>query len=76
MTDRPSAMFICVKNSGTSQLAAGLMSKIAGNRIDVYSAGTQPGNGVNAMSADVLAEIGIDISRESTNRSTLLFPSR
>jgi len=59
-------MFICVKNGGKSQMAAGLMSKIAGDRIDVYSAGTQPGDGVNPLSAEVLAEVGVDISHEST----------
>ena len=66
MPDRPSVTFICVKNGGKSQMAAGLMSKLAGDRIDVYSAGTQPGNGVNALSPEVLAEVGVDISQETT----------
>ncbi len=66
MPDRPTVMFVCVKNSGKSQMAAGLMRTIAGDRIDVYSAGTRPGAGVNTLSAGVLAEVGIDISHEST----------
>lgn len=65
MPDRPSVMFVCVKNSGKSQMAAGLMSRIAGDRIDVYSAGTDPGHGVNALSVEALTELGIDISHES-----------
>ncbi len=66
MPDRPSVMFVCVKNGGKSQLAAGLMSKIAGDLIDVYSAGTEPGAEVNGLSAQALAEVGVDISREQT----------
>ena len=42
-------------------MAAGLMRKIAGDTIDVYSAGTQPGDAMNALSAQVLAEVGVDI---------------
>jgi arsenate-mycothiol transferase len=66
MPDRPSVMFICVKNGGKSQMAAGLLRRIAGDRIDIYSAGTQPGSALNALSAQVLAEVGIDTSHEST----------
>jgi len=45
-------------------MAAGLMRKIAGDAIAVYSAGTEPGTAVNALSAEALAEIGVDISKE------------
>jgi len=65
MPDRPSVMFICVKNAGKSQMAAGLMSRIAGDRIDVYSAGTHPGARVNELSAAALTEVGVDIGSES-----------
>ena len=44
---RPAVLFVCVKNSGKSQMAAGLMEKIAGDAIDVYSAGTAPGAEIN-----------------------------
>lgn len=60
----PSVLFVCVKNSGKSQMAAGLMRKIAGDSVDVYSAGTKPGDGINALSAEALAEAGVDISDE------------
>lgn len=61
----PSVLFVCVKNSGKSQMAAGLMRKLAGNSVRVYSAGTQPGNGINALSAESLAEVGVDICDET-----------
>ncbi|VEG57834.1 protein tyrosine phosphatase [Mycolicibacterium aurum] len=64
MTQRPSVLFVCVKNGGKSQMAAGLMRQLAGGEIDVYSAGTAPGVAVNALSAESLREVGIDISME------------
>lgn len=59
---KPSVLFICVKNSGKSQMAAGLMRKLAGDSVRVYSAGTKPGNRINELSAKSLAETGVDIS--------------
>lgn len=64
MTPKPSVLFVCVKNGGKSQMAAGLMRRLAGGEIDVYSAGTAPGAAVNALSAESLSEVGIDISGE------------
>ena len=61
----PSVLFVCVRNGGKSQMAAGLMRKAAGDRVAVHSAGTQPGEKINALSAQVLAEVGVDISDES-----------
>ena len=61
----PSVLFVCVKNGGKSQMAAGLMHKIAGAAVDVHSAGTKPGSEVNKLSAESLAEVGVDISRET-----------
>jgi arsenate-mycothiol transferase len=46
-------------------MAAGVMRKVAGDSVDVYSAGTNSGSEVDELSADALAEIGIDISEES-----------
>lgn len=59
---KPAVLFVCVKNAGKSQIAAGLMRKAAGDGVDVYSAGTSPGDEVNALSAEVLREVGIDIA--------------
>ncbi|WP_172651976.1 arsenate-mycothiol transferase ArsC [Rhodococcus opacus] len=62
---RPSVLFVCVKNGGKSQMAAGLMRKAAGDAVEVYSAGTKPGNSVNALSAESLLEVGMDITGET-----------
>ncbi len=64
MGKQPSVLFVCVKNSGKSQMAAGLMRKVAGDTARAYSAGTRPGDAINALSAHGLAEVGVDISGE------------
>ena len=61
----PSVLFVCVKNGGKSQMAAGLMRQLAGDAIAVESAGTRPGHSVNELSAASLAEVGVDISNET-----------
>ena len=58
----PSVLFVCLKNGGKSQMAAGLMRKVAGDTVQVYSAGTKPGTAVNDLSAQALAEVGVDIT--------------
>ncbi|MDV6260209.1 arsenate-mycothiol transferase ArsC [Rhodococcoides yunnanense] len=65
MSDTPSVLFVCVKNGGKSQMAAGLMRKVAGDSIEVHSAGTKPGSSVNALSAESLLEVGVDLSGEA-----------
>jgi arsenate-mycothiol transferase len=60
----PSVLFVCVKNGGKSQMAAGLMRKAAGDDVEVHSAGTAPGNSVNALSAATLLEVGVDLAGE------------
>lgn len=62
---KPSVLFVCVKNGGKSQMAAGLMRKLAGDAVDVHSAGTKPGSAVNTLSAESLTEVGVDISTET-----------
>ena len=66
MTDSstPSVLFVCVKNGGKSQMAAGLMRQLAGDTVTVYSAGTKPGAAVNDLSAQALLEVGVDITSE------------
>lgn len=63
-TSTPSVLFVCVKNGGKSQMAAALMRQLAGSRVQVHSAGTAPGTAVNAVSAQVIAEAGADMSAE------------
>ena len=57
-------LFVCSKNGGKSQLAAGLMRQLAGGSVTVYSAGTKPATSLNPQAVDSLAELGIDITGE------------
>ncbi|MGB6041455.1 MAG: low molecular weight phosphatase family protein, partial [Gordonia sp. (in: high G+C Gram-positive bacteria)] len=59
-----SVLFVCVKNGGKSQMAEGLMRQLAGDAVEVHSAGTRPGSAVNALSAESLLEVGVDIRDE------------
>ncbi|CRK52010.1 Arsenate-mycothiol transferase ArsC1 [Rhodococcus sp. RD6.2] len=61
----PSVLFVCVKNGGKSQMAAGLMRAAAGDTVTVHSAGIKPGTAVNALSAESLLEVGVDITSET-----------
>ncbi|TCJ96947.1 low molecular weight phosphatase family protein [Nocardia alba] len=65
MSTIPSVLFVCVKNGGKSQMAAGLMRAAAGDRVQVHSAGTEPGTAVNALSAESLLEVDVDIRAET-----------
>ena len=58
----PSVLFVCVHNAGRSQMAAGLLQHMAGDRIEVRSAGTAPRDQINPAAAEAMAEIGIDIT--------------
>jgi len=60
----PSVLFVCSKNGGKSQLAAGLMNQLAGGSITVYSAGTKPGASLNPQAVESLTELGIDVTGE------------
>lgn len=59
---RPTVLFVCVHNAGRSQMAAGFLLELAGDRIDVLSAGSRPGATVNPVAVAAMAEIGIDIA--------------
>jgi arsenate-mycothiol transferase len=55
-------LFVCVKNGGKSQMAAGLMRQVAGESVTIRSAGTRAGSSLNALSVEALAELGVDIA--------------
>lgn len=57
-----SALFVCVHNAGRSQMAAGFLRHLGGDRVDVLSAGTMPGNAINPVAVAAMAEVGIDIT--------------
>lgn len=69
-TGKPSVLFVCVKNGGKSQMAAGLMRQAAGDTVDISSAGTHPGTTINALSAQALAEVGVDITDQTPRQLT------
>ncbi len=59
---RPTVLFVCVHNAGRSQMAAGYLQHLAGDRIDVLSAGSQPADQVNPAAVEAMAEEGVDIA--------------
>ena len=58
-------LFVCVHNAGRSQMAAGYLRALAGDRVEVRSAGSEPGNALNPVAVQAMAEDGIDISAGS-----------
>jgi arsenate reductase len=60
----PEVLFVCVHNAGRSQMAAGLLERLAVGRVRVRSAGSEPADRLNPAVVDAMAEIGIDISGE------------
>jgi protein-tyrosine-phosphatase len=58
----PAVLFVCIHNAGRSQMAAGYLRHLAGGRIEVLSAGSEPGDRINPMAVQAMAEEGIDIS--------------
>jgi arsenate reductase len=65
---RPSVVFLCVHNAGRSQMAAGWLRHLAGDRVAVYSGGSEPATVVNPAAVAVMAEKGIDIAAERPRR--------
>ena len=57
-----SVLFVCIHNAGRSQMAAGLLRHLAGDRVEVRSAGSMPGDRINPSAVAAMAELGIDIS--------------
>jgi arsenate reductase (thioredoxin) len=60
---KPSVLFVCVHNAGRSQMAAGWLRFLAGDAIDVRSAGTNPAQRTNPVAVEAMREVGIDISK-------------
>jgi arsenate reductase (thioredoxin) len=64
MSVKPSVLFVCVHNAGRSQMAAGWLSHLAGDRVEVRSAGSEPADQVNPAAIEAMKEVGIDITAE------------
>ena len=62
MTGKPTVLFVCVHNAGRSQMAAGWLHHLAGDRIEVLSAGSEPADQINPVAVAAMAEAGIDIT--------------
>jgi protein-tyrosine-phosphatase len=58
----PSVLFVCVHNAGRSQMAAGYLQHLAGDRVNVFSAGSEPADKLNPAAVEVMKEEGIDIA--------------
>ena len=64
MSNKPSVLFVCVHNAGRSQMAQGWLRALAGDRVEVRSAGSEPADRINSAAVAVMAEVGIDITAE------------
>ena len=62
MTSKPTVLFVCVHNAGRSQMAAGYLRALAGDTIEVLSAGSAPKDSINPVAVEAMAEEGIDIA--------------
>ena len=62
MSEKPTVLFVCVHNAGRSQMAAGYLQALAGDRVEVLSAGSEPKDQVNPVAVTAMAEEGIDIA--------------
>ncbi len=67
-TDLPRLLFLCVHNSGRSQMAAGWARQLAGDRAIVYTGGSEPASEVNAAAVQAMDEVGVDIANQSPRR--------
>ena len=63
-TLKPGVLFLCVHNAGRSQMAAGWLRSIAGDQVDVFTGGSEPGEQLNPVVVEAMAEVGIDIGEE------------
>ena len=61
-TGKPSVLFVCVHNAGRSQMAAGFLTALGGDGVEVRSAGSAPADTINSAAVEAMAEVGIDIS--------------
>jgi arsenate reductase len=65
MSDKPSVLFVCVHNAGRSQMAAGWLRHLAGDTVEVRSAGSAPATQINPAAVEAMREVGIDITDQT-----------
>ena len=64
MSKKPTVLFVCVHNAGRSQMAAGFMRQLGGDRVEVLSAGSAPKDSINPIAVEAMAEVGMDIANQ------------
>lgn len=64
MSEKKTVLFVCVHNAGRSQMAAGFMRELGGDRVEVLSAGSAPKDSINPVAVEAMAELGIDIANQ------------
>ena len=67
---RPAVLFLCVHNAGRSQMAAALLESVAGDRLEVLSAGSEPADTLNPAVVEVMKELGLDITHREPRKLT------
>src|SRR5689334_10303695 len=70
MTGKPSVLFVCVHNAGRSQMAAGWLRHLAGDTVEVRSAGSEPAEAINPSAVEAMREVGIDITDQTPTKLT------
>jgi protein-tyrosine-phosphatase len=63
MSDKPTVLFVCIHNAGRSQMAAGYMRELSRGAVEVRSGGSEPGDQINPIAIQAMAEEDIDISQ-------------
>jgi arsenate reductase (thioredoxin) len=66
----PGILFLCIHNAGRSQMAAGFARELAGDRVSIFSGGSEPADRVNPMAIEAMAEVGIDIAGHTPQKFT------
>ncbi|HWD80793.1 MAG TPA: arsenate reductase ArsC [Kribbella sp.] len=62
LVSKPSVLFVCIHNAGRSQMAAGWLRHLAGDQVEVRSAGSEPADQINPIAVEAMREVGIDIT--------------
>ncbi|WP_405089247.1 arsenate reductase ArsC [Micromonospora sp. NBC_01392] len=70
MSHKPTVLFVCVHNAGRSQMAAGWLRHLAGDTVEVRSAGSEPADRINPVAVEAMREVGIDITDRTPARLT------
>ncbi|GGK22770.1 arsenate reductase [Pilimelia terevasa] len=68
MADKPSVLFVCIHNAGRSQMAAGWLRHLAGDTVEVRSAGSAPADTINPAAVAAMAEVGVDITDQTPKK--------